>query len=349
MLSDLSYRLRALFRRDQLNAELDEELRDHVERETDKGVRLGLRVEEARRRALIALGGIEQVRQQSRDSRGTRMIEQMRQDLHYGLRSLGRNRGFTAVFVVTLSLGIGSCTAIFSLMTAVMFPPLPYGDVGRLVYITTPNRNLNQVPPEAVIPDAADFADMKRENHSLSAMTQFAQRNFKVNGTGISLSGAAVDADFFTTLQTSPELGRGINAQDNQPANAGVVVISHSLWQQLFGLEPSVLGRSLQLSGKRYRVVGVMPAGFNYPHKTELDYGDKHIDATDVWVPLALTPKQRADRGLSEDNCYALARLKGPQRDEQQSQIRWSFFVANKHIPGPNRGRDHSGRRAGIR
>jgi predicted permease len=309
MLSDLRYRFRALFRRDHLNAELDEELRDHVERETDKYVRSGLRVEEATRRALIALGGIEQVRQQTRDSRGTRMIEQMRQDLHYGFRSLGKNRGFTAVFILTLGLGIGSCTGIFSLVTAVMFPPLPYGDVGQLVYITTPNQNMKQVPPDAIVPDNADFADIKRQNHSLSAMTQFAQRNFKLNETGISLSGTAVDTDFFATLQVLPELGRGVNAEDNLAASADVAVISHSLWQQLFGLDPSVLGKSLQLSGKTYRVIGVMPAGFSYPNKSELDYGDKHIDATDLWVPLALTSKQRADRGLSGD-CYALARLK---------------------------------------
>jgi predicted permease len=310
MLSDLRYRLRALFQRNQLNVELDQELQDHVERETDKYIRSGLRVEEARRRALIALGGIEQVRQQTRDSRGTRMIEQMRQDLRYGLRSLGKNRSFTAVFVVTLGLGIGSCTAIFSLMTAVMFPPLPYGNPGRLAYITIPNRHFDKVPPDAVVPANADFADIKRESHSFSAMTQFEQRTFKLNGTGISLSGAAVDAGFFTTLQISPELGRGINTEDNQPESAGVVVISHSLWQQLFGADSSVLGKSLQLSDKTYRVVGVMAPGFNYPDRGELDYGDKHIAATDVWVPLALTPAQRADRGFPEGHRYALARLR---------------------------------------
>ena len=142
MLSDLIYRFRALFRRIQLNAELDEELQGHVERETEKYLRSGLPADEARRRALVALGGMEQVRQQTRDSRGTIMIEQMLQDLRYGLRSLSRNRAFTAVFVLTLGLGIGSCTAIFSLMTAVMFPPLPYGDAKQLVYITTPNQNM---------------------------------------------------------------------------------------------------------------------------------------------------------------------------------------------------------------
>ena len=296
MLSDLRYRFRALFRRNQVNNELDEELRDHIEHETAKYIRSGLPADQARCRALIALGGMEQTRQQTRDSRGIGIIEQFHQDLQYGLRSLGKNRAFTAVFIVTLGLGIGSCTAIFSLMTAVMFPPLPYGDVGRLVYITTPNRNVGEVPPEAFVPDNADFADMKRESRSFSAMTQFRQEKFKLDQPGSSLSGAAVDGDFFSTLEAAPELGRAINANDNQPDNARVVIISHSLWQQLFGTDPAVLGKSLLLSGKTYSVIGVMSAGFSYPRKSELDEGDSHIDATDVWVPLALTPKQRANR-----------------------------------------------------
>ena len=309
MLRDLRRRFRALFRRSQVNHTLDEELRDHIEQETAKDVRSGDPADEARRRALFALESVEPIRQQTRDSRGTGMIEQFQQDLSYGLRSLGRNRAFTAVFIVTLGLGIGSCTAIFSLMTAVMFPPLPYGDVGRLVYVTTPNRNIGEVPPEAFVPDNADFADMRRESHSFSAMTQFRQEKFKLDHPGLSLSGAAVDADFFSTLEVAPELGRPINAADNQPENASVVVISHSVWQQLFDSDPAVLNKSLQLGGKTYRVIGVMAGGFNYPRKSELDEGDSHIDATDVWVPLALSPKQRSTRGLSGDN-YALARLK---------------------------------------
>jgi predicted permease len=309
MLSDLRHRFRALFRRSRVNDELDEELRDHIGRETAKYVHSGLPAGEARRRALVALGGMEQARQQARDFRGIGMIEQLYQDLQYGLRSLGKNRAFTAVFIVTLGLGIGSCTSIFSLMTAVMFPPLPYGDVGRLVYITTPNRNLGEVPQDAIIPDNADFADMNRQSHSFSAMTQFRQETFKLDRPGLSLSGAAVDAKFFPTLEVVPELGRVINFEDNQPNNAGVVVISHSVWQQLFDADRAVLGKSLQLSGKTYRVVGVMAAGFNYPRKTEIDEGDSHIDATDVWIPLALTAKELANRSLSGDS-YALARLK---------------------------------------
>jgi putative ABC transport system permease protein len=309
VLSDLRYRFRALFRRSQVHGELDEELSSHIEHETAKYVRSGLSADEARRRALVALGGIERTRLRTSDSHGIGMIEQFHQDLLYGLRSLRRNPAFCAVFVLTLGLGIGSCTAIFSLMTAVMFPPLPYGDVGRLVYITTPNRNLGDVPPEALIPDNADFADMKTLNRSFSAMTQFRQETFRLDRPGLSLSGAAVDAEFFPTLETAPELGRAIGAADNQPESARVAVISHSVWQQIFGADRAILSKSLELNSKTYRVIGVMAEGFNYPHKADLDDGDSHIDATDIWVPLALTGKQRANRGLSGDS-YALARLK---------------------------------------
>ncbi len=159
---------------------------------------------EARRKALIAMGGIEQARQRTRESRGTGAVEHLRQDLRYGLRSLGKNRGFSTVFILTLGLGIGSCTAVFSLMTAVMFPPLPYGDVGRLAYIYTPNHNFSQIPPDAIPPGNADFADLKRDNHSFSAMSQFEQEQLKLNSSGVTLGAAAVDADFFSTLQSAP-------------------------------------------------------------------------------------------------------------------------------------------------
>ncbi|HTX76031.1 MAG TPA: ABC transporter permease [Terracidiphilus sp.] len=310
MLSDFRYRVRAIFRRRRLNDELDEELRDHIDHETEKYVRSGMPAEEARRKALLTLGGLDQVRQRTRESRGTGAVEHLRQDLRYGLRSLAKNRGFTAVFILTLALGIGSCTAIFSLMTAVIFPPLPYGNAGRLVYIYTPNPGFGQIPLDAIPPDNADFADLKRENHSLSTMTGFQQERFRLNGNGVSLGAAAVDADFFSTLQSSPVLGRAINADDNQPGHSGVAVISHSLWQQVFGSDPAVLGKPIQLGDKTYRVIGVMPAGFHYPHRTDLDDPDSHIAETDVWVPLALTPKQRADRALTDDYGYALGRLK---------------------------------------
>jgi predicted permease len=323
VLSDLIYRLRSLFRRRQAEDDLRDELQYHLERETEKYIRTGVAPQEAERKARLAFGGPEQVRQQCREGRGTRFVENSLQDLRYGARSLARNRGFAVVFILTLALGIGSCTAIFSLITAVMFPPLPYGDPGRLVYLTTPNRSLTQVPPDVVTPDNADFADLKRQSHSFSGMTQFEQAKFKLRlkGTEMPIGGAQVDGDFFSTLQSSPVLGRAIDADDDQPGHDGVLLISHSLWLQLFAGSRNALGSALQLNGRSYRIIGIMPADFGFPHKTDLDYGDDHIDTTDAWIPLALTAKERADRGLSS-NCHALLRMKpGVAVNQAQAEL----------------------------
>ena len=153
MLHDLVYRLRALLHRSRLNTELDNELEDHIDHETAKLIRVGIAPEEARRQALIAFGGVEQARQQTRESRGTRLLEQLLQDLRYGVRTLARDRGFTVVVILTLALGIGACSAIFSLMNAVLFPPLSYSNIDRLVYITTPNHHLTGIPEDAILPD----------------------------------------------------------------------------------------------------------------------------------------------------------------------------------------------------
>ena len=126
------------------------------------------------------------------------MVEDLVEDLRYSTRSLAKNFGFSMVVILTLALGIGSCTAIFSLIAAVLFPPLPYGDPSRLLYLTTPNRQLSDVPPDAVLPDNADFVDLKRQSHSFSAMTQFEPSRYKLTfqkaQTGIDV--ARVDADF---------------------------------------------------------------------------------------------------------------------------------------------------------
>ncbi len=309
MLHDLIFRLRALFRHRQAEDDMQEELQYHLERQSEKYVQTGLAPEEAIRKARIALGGVEQIGQQCRETRGTRLVEDLVQDLRYSARCLAKNRSFSIVIILTLALGIGSCTAIYSLITAVLFPPLPYGDPSRLVYLTTPNRQLTEVPPDAVLPDNADYADLKRQSHSFSAMTQFEPSRYKLafQKTQTAIDGARVDADFFATLEVSPELGRTIQAKDTEPGNEHSAVISHSLWQQMFAGSIDVLGKSLELNGKLYRVIGVMQQSFHYPHKTDIDYGPTR-DATEVWVPLALSPKEKADRGLGS-NSYALARL----------------------------------------
>jgi predicted permease len=310
VLHDLIFRLRALFRHRRVEDDMQEELQYHLERQSEKYVLAGSTPEEASRKAQIALGGSEQIGQQCRETRGTRLVEDLAQDLRYSARSLAKNLGFSVVVILTLALGIGSCTAIFSLITAVLFPPLPYGAPSRLVYVTTPNRQLTEVPPDAVLPDNADFVDLKRQSHSFSAMTQFEPSRYKLTfqKTQTAIDGARVDADFFAMLEVPPELGRTIQSEDTAPGNEHSAVISHSLWQQMFAGNADALGKTLELNGKLYHVVGVMPEGFHYPHKTDIDYGSTR-DATEVWIPLALSPKEKADRGLGS-NSYALARLR---------------------------------------
>jgi putative ABC transport system permease protein len=276
---------------------------------TDESIRAGLSPEEARRQALIRLGGAEQTRQAHRERRTFPWLESLMQDTHYGLRTLRRSPGFTITAVLTLALGIGACTAVFSLVNAVLIRSLPYGNASRLVYVYTPNPRYN-LPPEIFGPAYGDFYDIKRESRSFQNITAFDQSMFSLaeQGSAQRVSAARVDGDFFQTFQSAPELGRAITADDNQPGHDKVAVISHALWQSMFGSADDVLHRSLLLDGKSYEIVGVMPEGFEYPHLSDLPYGVPQYKTTQVWVPLALAPHDMAERDNSSG--VAVARLK---------------------------------------
>jgi predicted permease len=310
MLSDLIYRLRAFFRRQSVDDELQEELQYHLEREAEKYRKAGAAPEDAMRRARLALGGLEQARQQCREARGTRLLDDLVQDLRYGLRTLGKNPGFTIVTILTLALGIGACTAIFSIVNAVLIRSLPYGDAGRLVYLLTPNPNFGNIPVEAFGPSYADFFDLQRQSHSYTSMTAFEQASFSSASQGATqrVEGARVDRNFFSTLQSFPEVGRPIGPEDDRPGHSNVVVINHALWQSMFAGSTQILSKSLRLDGELFQIVGVMPPRFAYPHGTDFPPGVANGSGTNVWVPLALSPQRKADRDNA--NGYALARLK---------------------------------------
>jgi predicted permease len=310
MLSDLIYRLRAFFRRQSVDDELQEELQYHLEREAEKYRKAGAAPEDAMRRARLALGGLEQARQQCREARGTRLLDDLVQDLRYGLRTLGKNPGFTIVTILTLALGIGACTAIFSIVNAVLIRSLPYGDAGRLVYLLTPNPNFGNIPVEAFGPSYADFFDHQRQSHTYTSMTAFEQASFSSASQGATqrVEGARVDRNFFSTLQSFPEVGRPIGPEDDRPGHSNVVVINHALWQSMFAGSTQILSKSLRLDGELFQIVGVMPPRFAYPHGTDFPPGVANGSGTNVWVPLALSPQRKADRDNA--NGYALARLK---------------------------------------
>ena len=222
---------------------------------------------------------------------------------------LARSPGFVIVAILTLAVGIGANTAIFSLLNAVLIRSLPYANPGRLVYVWTPSHDLPpQVPLDAIGPSNADFFDIQRQASSFSEVTLFDQRLFNLssNGAAQRVSGVFVRDNFFSTFGVSPLFGRSIKPADTDPGHEQVAIISYALWQSAFGGSREVLGKSVTLDGKVYHVIGVMPGSFGYPCGDELPYST--AGPTQVWVPLALTAQEKTDRDNSSGD--AIARLR---------------------------------------
>ncbi|MGH9604733.1 MAG: ADOP family duplicated permease [Terracidiphilus sp.] len=315
-------RLGGVVRGRSADANFAAELEAHVAMHTEDGIRARLSPEEARRRALVMLGGVEQTRQAQRERRTLPWLENLIQDLRYGVRTLRRSPGFTVTAVLTFALGIGACTAVFSVVNAVLLRSLPYGDPSRLVYLYTPIPSLH-LPPEIFSPFNADFFDIQRESRSYSDMSIVDQSTFNLASQGaIERIGAArVDANFFSTLEAYPEFGRAIDTGDQLQGHNRVADISHALWQSMFSGSPDVLKDSISLDGKEYRIVGIMPPEFGYPHNTEIPYGNADVKTTQVWIPLALTPQQKAEREGSNGDAV-IARLRpGVTIRQAQSEL----------------------------
>jgi len=269
----------ALFRKARLEQELDEELRFHFERQVEKYVQSGLRQEEALRRARLEFGGIDQVKEECRDARGVRSLEMLLQDLRYSLRLLAKNPGFSAVGVITLALGIGANTAIFSLVNRIVLQPLPFAQPDRLVSVT------DSYPQGALVAMQANLGSME-----VAGYFDGQELNLAGLGDPVRLYGAAVSANYFSLLSVRPELGRVFLPGEDHPGGDKVVILSHALWQQKFGGDPSVIGRWVALEGDSRQIVGVMPAGFSSPARTGLRTQIASSMAQ-FWVPLHLDPR----------------------------------------------------------
>ncbi len=306
LFQSLLIRFRSSRNKESNNVGLNEELQFHLDRQTEENIASGMSPEKARAAARASFGSFPQATEDCYQARGVAWMEDLVHDLRYGFRTLIKHRSFSLVTVLTLALGIGACTAIFSLVNAVLIRSLPYGQPDRLVYLFTPNSVWKLI----FGPSPADFLDLKNQSKSFAAMTLFTQTTYNLAGNDrVERVGAAkVDADFFGTLEAAPELGRGFDTKDEQPGDEQVAVISHPLWQKVLGGRANILGSVLRLDGRPYRVIGVMPAEFGYPHKSDLAYANGHVETTDLWVPSALTPQQKAER--DESYGLAVARLK---------------------------------------
>jgi predicted permease len=303
------------------DVDIHDEFSAHLEMAAAELHAQGMSPEAAEREARLRFGGLTQQHEAYRVQSRPPLIDSVAADLRYAARQLRRNPGFATVAIVTLALGIGATTAIYSLVQAILLRSLPYGDAARLVYIYTPITGLN-LPTEVFTPTSADFRDIQRENHSFVAMTGFAQASFNLT-TPIAarrIGAAKVDASFFHTLESPALLGRTIDAHDNQLGNQHVAVISNSLWRSLFAGRSDVLNQAITLDGSTYRIIGVMPPGFAYPTSNELPYSSGDTRETDIWIPLALTSQQAADRDASALN--VIGRLKpGVSLAAAQSEV----------------------------
>jgi predicted permease len=264
MFADLRFRLRALFRRDAMEQELDEELRFHIERETEKYVREGLPRAEAERRARIAFGGVDRIKDDTRDARGIAMVDTLVQDLRYAMRGLRMKPGFTTAVIVTLGLGIGANASMFGIVDRLLFRPPSYlraPDRVHRVYVAWTSEGAERV--ERTI-QYLRFADFTRWTSSFDRTAAIAYRSLPV-GAGDDareMTVGVATATFFDFFDARPALGRFYTpAEDRTPSGAAVVVIGHSLWQARYGGR-DVLGKSLFIGNAIYTIIGVAPENF---------------------------------------------------------------------------------------
>jgi putative ABC transport system permease protein len=299
--------LKRLFSRRRIYGELSEEIREHLEEKVEELVAGGMPRKEAAAAARRAFGNVTLAEEDGREVWRWPRVENMIEDVRYGLRVLRKSPGFTAVAVMTLALGIGANTAIFSVVNAVLFRPLPFRDPGRLMVVwhTPPQKSFPGVTKFVVSP--ANYLDWRDQNHVFEQMSAVGFGNFNLTGMGQpeSVEGRAVSADFFSVLGVQPVLGREFLEEEDQPGHGNVVVISHEFWQTHFGGSKDVLGSQIKLDDKSYEVVGVAPAKFDFPFQAKL------------WVPLAWTEKERAVRG--NHGYTVIARLK-PEIEMKKAQ-----------------------------
>ena len=295
-------RLRGLFGGQSREAELGEEVRAHLEMAAQEHMRRGMSAEDARYAAWREFGGVEQVKETYRERRGLPMIETFLQDLRFGVRMLRKNPGFTAIAVLTLALGIGATTAIFSVVDAVLLQPLLYKDPSALVLI---QERIAKVAPFPFEVSAPDIFVMQRENRVFEDVAGFL--GMRVNLAGVvqpeRVQTARIAADLLPLLGATPLLGRTFTSEEDRSATP-VALLSYALWQRNFGGNPDVLGRGITLDGQSYTVIGVMPRTFEFPPR-----GMPHNEPADLWIPISFSKKELAD--VRDNFDYSvLARLK---------------------------------------
>src|SRR5215468_4703829 len=278
---ELTFIIRRLIHRRRAERELDYEIRAHLEMETERNIADGMPPEEAQLAARRSFGSVALATEDSRTVWGSGSMETLWHDLRYGLRMLLKNPGFTTIAVLTLALGIGANTAIFSVVNTVLLRPLPYAEPERLMWLWDTIPQLSTAPTSL-----PEFIDWKEQNRSFEQLAAFQSGNmFLDTGDGTRDTPVGlVTPETFALFRANPILGRAFTAEATLPGRSRVMVISHAMWQNHFGADPNAIGRKVDLSGAAYTVIGVAPAGFSFPNQSEF------------WRPLPIDPA-KLDRG----------------------------------------------------
>ncbi|MGH9842139.1 MAG: ABC transporter permease, partial [Blastocatellia bacterium] len=331
MINKLKTWLRALLRKSEMERELDEELRYHIEQQTEQNIRLGMNPEEARYAARKAFGGVEQAKERSRDARGVRWMEESWQDLRYGGRMLMKNPGFTLIAVLTLALGIGANTAIFSIVKSVLIRPLPFAEPDRLMqprYRAQPHILQGDWLSWINRRDLVDWRSRSRSFERIGGYRTNAVLTLTGKGSPEVIRGAEVTSDLLPALGIQPALGRFFLPEESKQGSARLIILSDDLWRRRFGADSGIIGQTIRAIGAIYVIVGVMPPGFNFPLKQRLDVVRGVSKQVGFWMLSDddLSRESRDNRGY-----FAILQLKpGVSAEQGQAELE-TLFAGRAH------------------
>src|SRR3984957_10498066 len=310
-------RCAALFRRRKLDEDLNAELSSHIEFAVEENLKRGMSAPEARTMALREFGGVTQTREAYRTQQGIPFLAAVLIDVRYGLRQLRKSPAFAAAAILTLALGIGGMTAVFSVVAAVLLRPLPFKDSGQLLSL---HERVREDPHEFNV-TAPDVLIFQRESKAFTSEVGYVSAGYDVTGAGAPFHAAAerVTSSLFRVLGIAPLLGRTFTQEEDENA-APVTVIGYSLWRERFHGDPGVLGQKIDLDRRPYTIIGVMPRDFEFP----LDAG--RLSRRDLWVPMRFTPVEKNTAGENYD--YGLVARLRPGVSTAQAQIDVDRVVA---------------------
>ncbi len=326
-LRERASRLLRLLRRSKMEREMEEEMRFHLDRQTEKNVRAGMSPREARRDAVLRFGGIEGWKADSREEARPRRLEELAQDLRYGLRSLAKSPGFTVIAVLTLALGIGANTALWSVFDRVLLRPLPLAHADRLMMLWETDRDTGTTREPSSVPDFLDFRAGAQRFEKLAAFAGAEVNLTPLRGEPTRLAALEVSHGYLELLGTQPLLGRAFREEDDRPGSPRVALLGESLWRRLFSRDPAVLGRTVRLDDQPTTVIGVVPdaAGFgSLQVLSAADYSRSFADRgrdtqVEIWLPLQPDPETSP---RDTHPLFVLGRLApGASRDAAQREM----------------------------